>query len=203
MRSKAGFSLTELVVVVSIILIVSSLSVPSISRTIDRARLNSAAQQVASIYEQARIRATQDDNYYVVPISGPGIQPAQICIDLDGNSACSGTEPQVQLPAQISLSNAGIPLPLNAATVGFTLAPLQTEKSLNYGQQGPEPGLAWNSRGIPCQRASATSPCSGPVAWVQYLQLRRSAGDILYAAVTVSPAGNVRTWHYADGGNWF
>ncbi len=204
--SKAGFSFTELAVVLAIILIVSSLSIPSVSRTLDKARLNATAQQVASIYQQARLRATQDDNYYVVPVIPAWLQPAQICVDLDGNNSCSGGDPQAQLPGQVSLDNNGIPVPLDAATIGFTLPPTTTEKSVNYGPQGPEPGLAWNSRGLPCQRASATSPCSGPVAWVQYLQLRRSAVDILYAAVTVSPSGSVRIWHYAGptaGRSWF
>jgi prepilin-type N-terminal cleavage/methylation domain-containing protein len=206
-KSRAGFSLTELVVVLAIMLVVSGLSVPSVSRTIDKARLNTAAQQVASIYQEARIRATQDDNYYAVPVTPVGVRPAQVCVDLDGNNACSTTEPQAQLPDQVTLSNAGIPVPLNAATMGFTLAPTTTENSVNYGPQGTlEPGLAWNSRGVPCQRGSATSPCSGPIAWVQYLQFRRSAGDILYAAVTVSPSGNIRIWHYAGGNagsSWF
>lgn len=205
--SKAGFSLTELAVVLAIILIVSSLSVPTVSRTIDQARLNAAAQQVASIYQQARIRATQDDNYYLVPVIPAGLQPARICVDLDGNNSCSAQDPQAQMPGQISLNNNAIPVLLDSGTMGFTQVPTTTETSINFGQQGaPEAGLAWNSRGLPCQRLSATSPCSGPVAWVQYLQLRRSAVDILYAAVTVSPSGSVRIWHYAGpaaGRSWF
>lgn len=205
-RSKAGFSLTELVVVLAIILVVSGLSLPSISRTIDKARLNSAAQQVASIYQQGRIRATQDNNYYILPVSAAGVQPSQVCLDLDGNGVCSANEPQAQLPPEVSIDNRGIPVDIDPVTLGFTQQLTRTDSSTGYNQQGTaEPGLAFNSLGIPCQRSSSTSPCLGPIAWVQYLQLRHS-DELLYAAVTVSPTGLVKIWHYANGGagsGWF
>jgi prepilin-type N-terminal cleavage/methylation domain-containing protein len=204
-KSKAGFSLTELVVVLAIMLVVSGLSFPSISRTIDQAKLNSAAGQLASFYAQGRIRATQDNNYYILPLLGRINQPSSICLDLDGDGACSATEPQAQLSAGVSLNNRGVPVEMDAASFGFGSF-TKTENSTGYSAQGIlEPGLAWNSVGLPCQRASSTSPCSGPVAWIQYLQLRGSGGDTLYAAVTVNPSGSVKIWHYRGGGgrNWF
>ena len=210
--SKAGFSLTELTVVVAIILVVSGLSLPSISRTIDNARLIAAAQQLASMYEQARMRATQDNNYYTLLVSPSAVKPAQVCVDLDGDAACGANDPQVLLASTVSLNN-GVPVPLDNNVLGFTA--LRTETSQTFSSQGNvEQGLAWNSRGLPCQRASATSPCSNwssppggspqPVGWVQYLQLQRG-NDVFYAAVTVNPAGRIRIWKYIPGGNtpWY
>lgn len=201
MSAKAGFTLTECVVVLAIVMIVSGLSLPSISRTLDYATLTSAAEQVASIYEQARMRATQDNAYYTVLVSAPG----QLCIDLDGDSQCGNTEPQAQLPTKISLGNAGLPVPVNDASLGL---PLQTGTPGTYTQQGNlVSGLAWNARGLPCQRASTTSACSNllaagpPVTWIQYLQLRRGPNDVLFAAVTVNPSGRIRIWKYAPGPN--
>ena len=199
--------MTELVVVLAIVLVVSGLSLPSISRTIDNARLIAAAQQVASIYAQGRMRATQDNNSYTLLESAAAVRPAQVCIDVDGDGACGANDPQVLLPNAVSLSNNGIPVQLDPNTLGFT--PLRTETSSTFSSQGnQENGLAWNARGLPCQRAAATSPCSnnasplgnaaGPVGWVQYLQLQRG-GDVLYAAVTVNPSGRVRIWKYAPG----
>jgi prepilin-type N-terminal cleavage/methylation domain-containing protein len=204
-RSEPGFSLTELLVVLAIILIVTSLSIPSVSRAIDNARLKSAAQQVASIYQQARIRSTQDNTYHEVLISPLGIAPAQICLDLNGDSVCGADEPQVQLPAQVSLISQGVPVALDVTTLGFS--PLTTDTSTTYNQQDMAVhALAWNARGLPCQRTSSSSPCSNwtttassaaEVAWIQYLQLQRSAQDAAYAAVTVSPTGRIKTWTYA------
>lgn len=215
MKSQPGFSLTELLVVLAIILIVGGLSIPSLSRTIDNARLKSAAQQVAGIYQEARIRSAQDDTYYGLLVSQPGVTPAQICIDLDGDGACGPNEPQVQLPAPVTLISAGVPVNLDSATMGFS--PLTADSSSTYTQQGIQVhALAWNSRGLPCQRTSSTSAClnwtttsagAGPVAWVQYLELRQTADDTAYAAVTVSPTGRIKTWMYAPAQNggraWF
>lgn len=205
MRPKAGFSLTELVVVIAIMMVVGGLSLPSFSRMLGNARLNAAAQQVASIYQQGRIRATQDDNYYLLPIVANGAQGSQICLDLNGDGLCAANEPQAQISSAVTLGNTGVPVQLDATALGFTnLNSAQT--AVNYSQQGiMEPALAWNALGLPCLRSSSTSPCSGPVAWVQYLQLR-SGDDVLYAAITVSPTGSVKVWHYEPGSGtdgWF
>ncbi|MGH9565287.1 MAG: pilus assembly FimT family protein [Candidatus Angelobacter sp.] len=203
MRSRAGFSLTEMLVVVAIILIVGGISVPTLSRAVDNAKLKSAAQQVAGLYEQAKIRATQDDTYHELLAS-----PAQMCLDLDGNAACDASDPDVELPAQVSLISQGVPVELDPAVLGF--APLNEDNSATYNQQGTQVhALAWNSRGLPCQRTSPSAVCSnnGQVAWVQYLQLQRTINEASYAAVTVSPTGRVKVWTYASGSNngrnWF
>jgi Tfp pilus assembly protein FimT len=191
-----------LAVVVAIIMVVTGVSLPNISRTLDNAKLTAAAQQLASMYQAGRIQATQNNNYYVLPIFN-NIQGSGICVDLDGDGACSATEPQAQMASRVRLSNNGIPVQPSAAALGFTTFLTTTENSINYGQRGTfEPGLAWNALGLPCARASSTSPCSAGLAWVQYLQLPRTGGEVLYAAVIVSPTGNVRILHY-NAGSWF
>jgi prepilin-type N-terminal cleavage/methylation domain-containing protein len=210
LRSRAGFTLTELTVVAAIILIVSSLSFPSLTRVIGNVRLKSAAQQAAALYQQARIRATQDDAYYnVLLANGSGV-----CVDLDGDGVCDQNEPAATLGGGTLLSNAGIPVPLDATVLGFT--PLTAESSSTYTPQGTlVSALAWNSRGLPCQKLSATSPCSnwlaagpnggGPVGWVQYVQLPSPSGNLI-AAVVVNPAGKIKVWSYSPSGsgsvNW-
>lgn len=203
MKSRAGFSLTEMLVVVAIILIVGGISVPTLSRAVDNAKLKSAAQQVAGLYEQAKIRAAQDDTYHELLVS-----PAQMCLDLDGNAACDASDPAVELPAQVSLISQGVPVALDQTLLGF--APLNEDNSVTYNQQGTQVhALAWNSRGLPCQRTSPGAVCSnnGQVAWVQYLQLQRTINDASYAAVTVSPTGRIKVWTYVPGSNngrnWF
>jgi hypothetical protein len=101
-------------------------------------------------------------------------------------------------------SNA-VPSPLDASTLGF--APLTTSSSTMYNQQNAlVPGLAWNGRGLPCQRTSSTSPCSPVAGWVQYLKLTRSSTNEIYVAVAVGPTGRIKIWTYANAGggrNWF
>jgi prepilin-type N-terminal cleavage/methylation domain-containing protein len=204
--SQSGLTLAEILVVVSIVSVVGALSIPSFSRALDNAKLKSAAQQMGGLYEDARIRAAENNTAYEVLVTPPGTTPAQACIDLNGDGQCSASEPQTIFPRQVVLNN-NVPQTLAVNILGFD--PQDTEKShMVNANNVPTPGLAWNSRGVPCERIDATSsPCSGIRGWVQYLQLPRPSGEVFYAAVTVSPSGRVKTWIYIPSGNgngnWF
>jgi prepilin-type N-terminal cleavage/methylation domain-containing protein len=192
--SQAGFTLTELLVVVSIIGIVVGLSLPNLARSIDNAKLNGATQKLAAVYQDARLRAAQNNSIYEIVVSPPGVTPARICIDLDANRVCGNGDPVTVFPTHISLSGGGVP-GLTTAQLGFSPSDLD-----------PALGTGWNGLGIPCQRSSAASPCAA-IGWVQYLQLQRSGGDMLFSAVTVSPTGRIKIWTYrpSENGNgtWF
>ena len=196
--SQSGFTLAELIVVVTIILVVGALSIPNLTRAIDTSRIKGAAQSLAAAYQDARIRATQKDTSYQVLISPPGISPAQICIDLDGDGTCSAGDPVTTFAPQIKVSNLGVPVPLGLAQLNYLTT--DTEHSNPAGS-----GLTWNAMGLPCQRTS--SPACTAMGWVQHLQLLRANGDVMYAAVTVSPTGRVKTWTFIPSGNgngkWF
>lgn len=195
----------------AILLIVGSLSIPNITRAVDNMRLKSAAQQVASMYQQGRIQATQDDTYHELLTGGAAGIQTQIWLDLDGDGQWDGAEPLAQMPSQITLINQqSVPVQVNPTILGF--APLTADSSNGtYNQTGLKvKALAWNGHGLPCQRVAPGSLCSnqlqaGSVAWIQYLQLQRSINQALYAAVTVSPTGKIRIWSYTPGANggWF
>jgi prepilin-type N-terminal cleavage/methylation domain-containing protein len=205
LASQRGFTLAELLVVITIILVVGGLSIPSFSRVIDNSRLKDATQKLAAVYEDARIRATQDNTSYEVLVSPSAIKPAQVCIDLDGDGVCGPGDPVTIFPAQVTLTNLGIPLPLDSPQLKFPVANTENS-SMHTVQDVLAQGLAWNSRGLPCQRSSASSPCLAS-GWVQHMELVRSGNDVIYAAVSVSPTGRIKTWVYVPSGNgngqWF
>jgi len=190
---QSGFTLAELIVVVAIILVVGGLAIPNLTRAIDTSRIKGSAQALAAAYQDARIRATQKDTFYQVLISSPGISPAQICIDLDGDRTCSAGDPVTTFPGQVKVSNFGVPVPLNSGQLHFPA--IATEQS-----GAPNNSLTWNAVGLPCQRTSPTAACTA-IGWVQHLQLLRANGDVMYAAVTVSPTGRVKTWTFIPSGN--
>ena len=203
--SQAGFTLAELLVVASIVAMVIGMSIPTMSRAIDNAKLKGAAQTLVGVYQDARVRATQSNTPYEVLVSLPGVAPARVCVDLNGDGQCSNGDPLTLISGGVVLNNTNPPPGLNVATLGFN--PVQTENSGMRDQYNDlVPGLAWNGLGVPCQRNSSTSPCLA-VGWVQYLQLQRSGGETLYAAVSVSPTGRIRAWTYIPSGNgngsWF
>ena len=189
-NSQSGFTLAELIIVVTIILAVGALSIPNFTRAIDTSRIKGAAQSLAAVYQDARIRATQKDTSYQVLIS-PGTSPAQICIDLDGDGTCSAGDPITAFAGQIKVSNLGVPVPLGPAQLNY-----QTTNTEHFN------GLTWNAMGLPCQRppSSPTAACTA-IGWVQHLQLLRANGGVMYAAVTVSPTGRVKVWTFIPSGN--
>ncbi|HET9183082.1 MAG TPA: prepilin-type N-terminal cleavage/methylation domain-containing protein [Candidatus Angelobacter sp.] len=193
--SKAGFSLVELIIVVAIFIIVAAIAVPSASALLNRVKLRGAAQQLADLYQEARMKAVQDDTYYEVLVSADS---TRAYVDVNGD----GTEGDLTFaaPSSLTLSNAGVPAELDAKALGFSNF-VTVESSTMYDSDGiNRPGIAWSSRGFPCQRSSATSPCQPGTGWVQYLQ-HPEGGGIAYAAVSVSPSGRVRVWNY-EGGAW-
>jgi prepilin-type N-terminal cleavage/methylation domain-containing protein len=196
---EAGFTLAELLIVVTIIVVVGGLSLPSLSRAVDNSRLKGAARKLAATYQEARIRATQDNTSYEVLVTPAGAKPAQVCIDLDGDGACGPGDPVTIFPGQITLTNLGVPVPLDSSLLNFPVSSTENS-SMHTTLDVLTPGLAWNSRGLPCQRSSAASPCLAS-GWVQHVELQRSGTDVIYAAVTVSPAGRIKTWVYIPSGN--
>lgn len=196
-KSKAphdsGFTLAELTIVVAVVLVVAALSIPNLTRAIDTSRIKGAAQSLAAAYQDARIRATQKDTSYQVLLSPPGISPAQICVDLDGDGTCSAGDPVTTFASQIKVSNLGVPVPLGPAQLNYLTT--DTEHSNASGS-----GLTWNPMGLPCQRTSPTAPCTA-MGWVQHLQLMQANGGVMYAAVTVSPTGRVKVWTFIPSGN--
>jgi prepilin-type N-terminal cleavage/methylation domain-containing protein len=200
LASQAGVTLAELLIVLTIVAVVAGMSIPSLSRTIENAQLKGATQSLAAVYQQARVLATQDNTSYEVLVTPGGSGAAQACIDLDGDGICGRGEPVTVFSQRVIVSNVGVPLKMGSTTLGFV--PQDTEHSQMYDQQNQlAPGLAWNGRGIPCERTlSSTAPCLA-IGWVQYLQFQRSSGNIAYAAVSVSPTGRVRTWTFIPSGN--
>jgi prepilin-type N-terminal cleavage/methylation domain-containing protein len=190
---QSGFTLAELIIVVSIILVVGGLAIPNLTRAIDTSRIKGSAQTLAAVYQDARIRATQKDTFYQVLVSPPGIVPAQICIDLDSDGTCGSGDPLTTFPTQVKVSNLGVPNPLTSAQLHFPA--IATEQP-----GAPDNTLTWNALGMPCQRNSAATPCTA-IGWVQQLQLLRSNGEVMYAAVTISPTGRVKTWIFIPSSN--
>lgn len=189
---QSGFTLAEMIVVVTIILVVGGFAIPNLTRAIDTSRIKGSAQALAAAYQDARIRATQKDTSYQVLISPPGISPAQICIDLDGDGTCSAGDPVTTFPGQVKVSNLGVPVRLE------NQLPFPAVGTEQPGE--PNNNLTWNAVGLPCPRSSLTAPCTGK-GWVQHLQFLRANGDVMYAAVTVTPTGRVKTWTFIPSGN--
>jgi type II secretory pathway pseudopilin PulG len=213
----------EVLVVVALVLIISGITAPKILNMVQVQRIQSATRAYASFLQQCRYQAEHDGQWYEVLLDQGDPSVAIAYLDVAGTGVRTTSDPQVQIPAPITVpdpANAAIPAGFgNANLLGATPLNVDTTPA-TWNRNAQTPGLAFNERGLPCQRQSITGPCtnstqiagagvglvSAPTAWITYFAEPISGGAFLYAAVTVTPAGRIKAWTYQStgggGGTW-
>jgi len=220
---QRGFSLLEMTVVVAIVLILSAVLAPRMLQIIDSQKLQSSAQAYAGLLQQARARAVQDNTaYQVLTTTFNGSPMAYVDLTQDQTYTPGGAnpDPAVQLANPIVITDTNAPTGFDTVTLLNTI-PLNLESTPAMVDKNgsSSPGLAFNERGLPCQRTAVGVACKNStsvnvngkatqtlVAWVTYLRYTRRDGGFSWAAVTVTPAGRIKAWSYqntsATAGSW-
>jgi len=218
---QRGFSLLELMIVVVILVVIAGMMTPKMLGIIDDQKMRASAQAYAGLMQIARSRATQDNSVYqVLNTTTNGVPVAYLDLNSDRtfNGSGSNPEPAVELADPITVSDSGVPSGFgNTNLLGIQPYSDSTSPMVSDGTGGIAagtaiPGMAFNERGLPCQRVAAAETCKNapsvgtpastrPIAYVTYLRYKRRTGGTAYAAITVTPAGRIKTWVY-QGGNW-
>jgi Tfp pilus assembly protein FimT len=210
-KTQSGFSMLELIIVVTTIMIVTAMAIPLVMNSTNNYRLRTAGTEYANLLQTARMKAVQDDQFYpvIVPLAGN----MSSCVDLNMNSACDapvGAEPGVLFAPEVQFqaytaapSVTGLRALYLPSTCGSNAACV----TVNPSTWGP----TFGARGLPCQAAALTlggactllsaggtpgentSPGSLPIAFEKYLKNTRNG---TWEAITVSPAGRIREWYY-------
>jgi prepilin-type N-terminal cleavage/methylation domain-containing protein len=181
-KQFAGYSLVEMMMTLAVGLILVSVALPAMIGAIQGYRLNSSAQQVASLLELTRYTAIRRNSLMTVrtaPQNGNTI----FYIDLKGNSVLDPIDPMVVLPADMQLAN-NQPLTPNAASTGLT--PTQdfvAQMTFDYrGTVNFQPG----------GRVAAYFLALGYINQAQYG----------CRAITVTPMGQTKMWKAPASGTW-
>jgi prepilin-type N-terminal cleavage/methylation domain-containing protein len=220
---QQGFSLLELIVAIAIVLVLAGITAPKVFRTIESQRLQTAARAYATFLQESRYRAEQDGQWYEVLLDQTDPNYTIAYLDINGDGARQASEPTVQIPQPITVpdpANVAVPAGFgNANLLGATPFTVDTTP-FTWNKAAQMPGLAFNERGLPCQRAAVTAPCTNttqingaggalvaaPTAWVTYFAYPTATSGVTYAAITVTPAGRIKVWNFqsdgAGGGNW-
>lgn len=189
-RAARGFSMLELLIVVAIVLIVSAMAVPVVMNSVRQMRVRATASEVAGILQTARMRAVRDNTYYhtlsTLVVEG-GARRVQVWVDLDDDGAYDAAtattegEPVTLLPSSIFFRADG-----NPSTDTMKLA---------YDAEAPTVTPRFNARGLPCtMNGSICETGSPPVGFQYYMSGPGLFGGEIWAAVSVSPAGRIKTW---------
>lgn len=194
MRSEAkferGFTLLELVVVLAIMLAVTAIALPQFLTAVSDYKLKSTMGQVAGMLQQQRMQAVRFNAALSVSTTTQNGRSVG-WVDLPGGTSGSfdAGEPYVMLPKNLSVVNSGAPTFDTSSVLGYTAQTVGTT-------------LTFNARGLPC---IGTTPCSNidtstnpakPVGFVLYFKNDKSFGVSGWGAVTITPAGRIRSWFY-------
>ena len=217
-RSRSGihgFSLPELMIVVAIIFVTLTMGGLLVNTTIQMSQLRGSATRYAELLQTARTRAASDDRFYSVyiqPAAGPNTSLAYVDVYPQLVNGVSGHgppptgfyDPGHGVPVT-TLSTSVLPQPVASAPATANLKNLFCAACAPNIVSNGAP--TWGPDGMPCKAnasldlsATVCNSAGGPMAYVTYFQ---SQTNREWSAVTVSPAGRIKTWYYsADTGTW-
>lgn len=174
----SGFSMLEMAVVISILLVIAAIAVPQMDSAVQSYRASSSAHSIASQLALAKMRAADDftQTQLNCNLAGNSCQ-LQVCTS-KGASTCN------------TFSAEGGPVLLPEGTsfgFGAITTPAGTQTAIQNTAQ-----ITFNSRGIPIDNTGALTGSDA-------LYVTDQEGDAY--AVTLYASGKVETWRYS-GGAW-
>jgi prepilin-type N-terminal cleavage/methylation domain-containing protein len=185
-KRHGGYSLIEIALVVTIILILSALAIPNASSAIANIRLRGAASDFAGLVQQTRIAAVKGNTVQTIHFGVPSGNGAYI--DSNGDGSFTTGEPQIQFGGNVNqvASPGGTPSNLDA-----TCTPL--------GWTATAGNISFNARGLTCD--STATPCGTNVNYIFYFEDTRISGGHGWAAVSITAAARSKVWYW-NGSSW-
>jgi prepilin-type N-terminal cleavage/methylation domain-containing protein len=191
-RSRiGGFSMVELAVSMTILLILSAIAIPSLMHSVRTYQLNSVAARLSDMLKFTRYEAVRRNKAVPFQLQQFGNDwVAWADPDNDGN--VDPTEKQVRISGFVTLLPAG----------GGPPAPTAITNALNVGTLTPTPAnpgpLQFDARGA--VRVNNTLTANVYVFYVG--GAGANPGDFGYRAVILLPSGATQIWTAPAGGPW-
>jgi prepilin-type N-terminal cleavage/methylation domain-containing protein len=187
---RNGFSLVELVLSLAVLLVITTLAIPVVVRSLQTYQLNSTASQLAGMLKFAKFDAIRQNTKVSCQIkwSASGANWL-VWVDSNGNTIPDGAEPQMFIGGSFTLLPAGaVPDP---APITATLGPGFSSFSWIV-LSGANNSITYDQRGV-----------LDPAAAVYALYLGNpNDANSGYRAIITLPSGAVQVWTASTAGNW-
>ena len=182
--ASAGFSVVELVVSTSVMLILTAIAIPTFMRSLRTYQLNDAATRLAAMLKFTRFEAVRQNKKVSLLMAPPASGSGWIVwTGPSTDTGASPTEKQTLIAGFASLVTAGFP-------PGPTIAGSGTPTVLSGSSCTPA-CFAFDARG-------AVSPLQSYVLYIGSIN-DPGAG---YRAVILLPSGSTQIWAALSGGTW-
>lgn len=193
---RNGFSLVELVLSLAVLLVITTLAIPVVVRSLQSYQLNSTASQLAGMLKFAKFDAIRQNTPVNCQIA---LQPGAnwlVWVDSNGNLIADQAEPQMYIGGSFTLiSESSVPNPTpikNSLGLGFS----SYAWTVLSGSNG---SVTYDQRGVIGCPSNTT--CNTGVVYVLYLG-SASNPNLGYRAVLTLPSGAVQVWTSSSAGDW-
>jgi type IV fimbrial biogenesis protein FimT len=193
---RNGFSLVELVLSLAVLLVITTLAIPVVVRSLQTYQLNSTASQLAGMLKFAKFDAIRQNTHVNFQILQNGTNWI-VWVDSNGDGAPNGAEPQMVIPIagnDTLLPASSVPSP---SPIGATLGAGGTALPWTV-QSGSNASIMFDQRGV------VVSGAGGAVVSTVYAFYLGNPNDANagYRAVITLPSGAVQVWTSSSAGNW-
>ena len=185
---RAGFSLIEISVVLTISLVVGVIAIPNMVVVISNARLHAGVTSMSGLLQACRMAAVKQNRTLTTRFTTEGVSTLVAYVknaaDTSGRLA---TDLQAEWEAPVAMmttpTGVGAPSAISTTVLGFT--PETTEPT-------------FNTRGLPCRYVSGACANNG---FLYYFKDTSRPGSQGWAALSISPAGRIKKWFW-NGSAW-
>jgi prepilin-type N-terminal cleavage/methylation domain-containing protein len=192
LKKTQGFSLLELMLVVSVMAVLAAITVPKMAATFNDIKLRYVATDLSGLLQSDRILSVKKNSFYTVQA---GV--------LAGN-------PIYYIDKPATLYTPGDPFMPVDPSVTITLGPGTAAPNsgaflagLNFVVDPAADPPSFSARGLPCVgalNACTVVPGQGFVMFMSRAGVVR--GNIPWVAVVVNPSGHIQVWSSDSNGNW-
>jgi prepilin-type N-terminal cleavage/methylation domain-containing protein len=184
---RNGFSLVELVLSLAVLLVITTMAIPVVVRSLQNYQLNSTASQLAGMLKFAKFDAIRQNTKVSCQIKQTG-SAWLVWVDSNGNGLQDGAEPAMVITGSSTLLAAGfVPSPntiIAALGPGGGTFPYTVLSGNNAHVTFDQRGVIDNSMVYALYLGNANDPSSG------------------YRAIITMPSGAVQVWTASSAGNW-